>query len=179
MLVGMLKNSSLFNPRKEYRKDTVQHRRNVVLKQMQKYNFISKKQKDSLQQLPLKMNFTPETHNLGIATYFREYLRGFLLDWVKDNPKEDGSKYNIYLDGLKIYTTIDSRMQSYAEESVSEHMSRLQAEFFVQNTPKRNTTAPFVGVTPDEIKGIYERAMRQSERWRVLKTAGKLSLIHI
>ncbi|NAS31693.1 penicillin-binding protein [Flavobacteriaceae bacterium R38] len=169
MLVGMLKNSSLFNPRKEYRKDTVRHRRNVVLKQMQKYNFINKRKKDSLQALPLEMNFTPETHNLGTATYFREYLRGFLLDWVKENPKEDGSKYNIYLDGLKIYTTIDSRMQTYAEESVAEHMPRLQAEFFVQNTPQRNRTAPFVGVTTEEINSIYRRAMRQSERWRILK----------
>jgi len=174
MLVGMLKNSSLFNPRKEYRKDTVQHRRNVVLKQMQKYNFISKREKDSLQQLPLKMNFTPETHNLGIATYFREYLRDkFLRNWINENPKEDGSKYNISLDGLKIYTTLDYRMQTYAEEAVSEHMSRLQAEFFVQNTPKRNSTAPFVGVTPEEIEGIYSRAMRQSERWRVLKKKGR------
>jgi len=173
MLVGMLKNSSLFNPRREYRKDTVRHRRNVVLKQMKKYNFITQKHKDSLQALPLELNFTPETHNLGIATYFREYLRGFLSKWVKENPKEDGSKYNIYLDGLKIHTTIDSRMQTYAENAVSEHMPRLQAEFFVQNTPKRNRTAPFVGVTTEEINSIYRGAMRQSERWRVLKEAKK------
>ncbi|WP_340076072.1 penicillin-binding protein 1A [Leptobacterium sp. I13] len=171
VLVGMLKNSSLYNPIR--RPEMVKQRRNVVLKQMHKNGYIAKNEKDSLQKLPLEINFTPESHKEGTATYFREYLRGYLLDWIEKNPKKDGSKYNIYLDGLKIYTTIDSRMQKYAEESVEEHMKRLQKEFFVQNTLVRNPTAPFTGVTNEEIKGIYERSMRQSERWRVLKLQGK------
>ena len=171
VLVGMLKNSSLFNPIR--RPERVEQRRNVVLKQMYKNDYLTKEEKDSLQKLPMEINFNPESHKEGLATYFREYLRGFLGRWIKENPKEDGSKWNIYLDGLKVYTTIDSKMQRYAEEAVGEHMPRLQAEFFVQNTPKRNPTAPFLGVTSQEIEGIYNRAIRQSERWRVLKEQGK------
>ena len=171
MLVGMLKNSSLYNPIR--REELVLRRRNVVLKQMEKNDYITTTQKDSLQKLPLSIRFNPESHREGIATYFRMYLQGFLKDWIAKNPKKDGSKYNIYLDGLKIYTTIDSRMQRYAEEAVAEHMKQLQKEFFVQNTLKRNPTAPFMGVTQEEIKGLYRRAMKQSERWRVMKAQGK------
>ena len=171
VLVGMLKNSSLYNPLR--RAEMVKDRRDVVLRQMYVNDFITEKQKDSLQGLEMDIKYRPESHNDGPAPYFREYLRSYLTKWIKENPKPDGSKYNIYLDGLKIYTTIDSRMQKYAEESVKEHMKRLQAEFFVQNTPERNKTAPFLGVTSDEIKRIYERAMRQSERWRKMKAAGK------
>jgi penicillin-binding protein 1A len=129
MLVGMLKNSSLFNPIR--REEKVRQRRNVVLMQMEKNDFLTEAEKDSLQKLPLGIDFNPESHREGIATYFRMYLQqDFLRKWIKNNPKEDGGSYNIYLDGLKIYTTIDSRMQRYAEEAVKEHMQRLQAEFF-------------------------------------------------
>jgi penicillin-binding protein 1A len=171
MLVGMLKNSSLFNPIR--REEKVRQRRNVVLMQMEKNDFLTEAEKDSLQKLPLGIDFNPESHREGIATYFRMYLQqDFLRKWIKNNPKEDGGSYNIYLDGLKIYTTIDSRMQRYAEEAVKEHMQRLQAEFFKQNSRQRNPTAPFLNVTPDEIKSIYSRAIRQTDRWRVMKTKG-------
>ncbi len=171
VLVGMLKNSSLYNPLR--REEMVKKRRNVVLRQMYVNDFISEKQKDSLQALEMDINFNPESHNRGPAPYFREYLRAYLSNWIRENPKPDGSNYNIYLDGLKVYTTIDSRMQQYAEEAVAEHMKDLQAEFFVQNTPERNKTAPFLGVTSEEINRIYERSMRQSERWRKMKELGK------
>lgn len=170
MLVGMLKNSSLYNPMR--RKELVTARRNTVLNQMYKNNFLSRTERDSLKKLDLQINFNPESHNEGIATYFRTYLQDFLKDWIEKNPKPDGSKYNLFLDGLKVYTTIDSRMQKYAEDAVTEHMKRLQAEFFAQNTPKRNKTAPFVGLSQKEIEQSYERAMKQSERWRKMREAG-------
>ena len=98
--------------------------------------------------------------------------RSWLRNWVKNNLKPDGSEYNIYLDGLKIYTTIDSRMQKNAEEAVTAHMQKLQAEFFVQNTPERNPTTPFLDLEDFEIENIIERAMKTSERWRSMKRKG-------
>jgi len=169
MLVGMFKNSSLYNPRPQYNPVGTKNRRNVVLSQMEKYGFISEKVKDSLQKTDLGLNYSPESHREGLATYFREYLKQFLKNWIKNNPKPDGSKYNLYNDGLKIYTTIDSRMQKYAEDAVKKHMPRLQAEFFHQNTPERNPTAPFLDLTQKEIDALMKRSMRQSERWRHMK----------
>ena len=171
MLVGMFKNSSLYNPRRN--PEGVKNRRNVVLKQMEKYGYISEITKDSIQQLDLGMNYTPESHREGIATYFREYLREYMKDWIKNNLKADGSKYDLYSDGLKIHTTIDSRMQTYAEEAVERHMPKLQAEFFNQNKPNRNPTAPFLELENAEIKDLMNRAMKRSERWRVMKKEGK------
>lgn len=170
MLVGMLKNSSLFNPLR--REEMVLNRRNTVLSQMAKYEYISDKEKDSLQGLEMDLNFSPESHREGLATYFRMYMQKWLNRWVKDNKKPDGTDYNIYLDGLKVYTTIDSRMQKNAEEAVEAHMKKLQAEFFVQNTPERNPTTPFLDLEPSEIEGIMERAMKTSPRWRALKRKG-------
>ena len=167
MLVGMFKNSSLYNPRRN--PVGVKNRRNVVLAQMNKYEFIDETIKDSLQKTELDLDYTPETHNAGIATYFREYLRDFMKQWIKDNPKPDGEKWSLYNDGLKIYTTIDSRMQQYAEDAVQKHMPRLQAEFDHQNTPDRNPTAPFLELDLDEIDALMKRSMRQSERWRHMK----------
>ena len=169
MLVGMFKNSSLYNPRPERNPEGVKNRRNVVLSQMEKYGFITESVKDSIQNLDLELNYSPESHREGIATYFREYLRGFMKNWIKDNPKPDGSKYDLYSDGLKIYTTIDSRMQQYAEESIMEHMPRLQAEFFNQNTPRRNPTAPFLELTYGAIDTLLRQSIRKSERWRKMK----------
>lgn len=169
-LVGMFKNSSLYNPRRN--PEGVRNRRNVVLGQMEKNRYITTKQKDSLQQLPLEIDFNPETHNEGIATYFREYLRSYMKKWIDENPKPDGEKYNLYLDGLKIYTTIDSRMQTHAEKAVLEHMKNLQKAFFAENTPEKNKTAPFLDVTPDEIKKIMERSVKGSLRWSKLKAEG-------
>ncbi|MEM8927735.1 MAG: transglycosylase domain-containing protein [Bacteroidota bacterium] len=171
MLVGMLKNSSLFNPLR--REEMVLNRRNTVLGQMYKYGYLSEKEKDSLRDLEMDLNFSPESHREGLATYFRMYMQKWLNRWVKDNKKPDGTDYNIYLDGLKVYTTIDSRMQKNAEDAVEAHMKRLQAEFFVQNTPERNPTAPFLDLEPEEIGGIMERAIRTSQRWRALKRQGR------
>ncbi|WP_147677067.1 penicillin-binding protein 1A [Algibacter pacificus] len=167
MLVGMFKNSSLFNPRR--RPEMVKDRRNVVLSQMYKYGYINEELKDSLQQTDLDLKYTPQSHRDGIATYFRGYLDGFMKDWIKKNPKPDGTKYDLYNDGLKIYTTIDSRMQKHAEDAIEQHMPRLQAEFFHQNTPNRNPTAPFLDLDKDEIRLLLNRSMKQSERWRHMK----------
>ena len=171
MLVGMFKNSSLYNPRPERNPVGTKNRRNVVLSQMEKYGFITQTVKDSLQKTPLDLNYTPESHREGIATYFRAYLKTFLKDWINksENVKPNGEKYNIYKDGLKIYTTIDSRMQFLAEQSVTEHMKALQAEFFVQNTPRRNPTAPFLDLEDEEIERLLKLGMKRSERWRKMR----------
>tara|TARA_B110001469_G_scaffold61539_1_gene59044 strand:+ start:21180 stop:23519 length:2340 start_codon:yes stop_codon:yes gene_type:complete len=171
MLVGMFKNSSLYNPRPKRNPEGTKNRRNVVLSQMAKYGFLEETIKDSLQQLTLGLNYSPESHREGIATYFRAYLRGFMKEWVNNpqNTKPNGDKYNIYKDGLKIYTTIDSRMQTFAETATKEHMANLQAEFFIQNTPRRNRTAPFLDLKPKEIKSLLNSSMRRSERWRKMK----------
>ncbi|MDG1062821.1 MAG: transglycosylase domain-containing protein [Flavobacteriaceae bacterium] len=169
MLVGMFKNSALYNPKRN--PVGVMNRRNVVLDQMAKYDFLSATQKDSLQSLPLGVNFTPQDHDKGIGTYVREYLRGYMKQWAKDNPKPDGSLYNVSSDGLKIYTTLDSRMQRFAEMAVNRHMSQLQQEFDRQN--KANPTAPFLEITPEEEDQIIESAMKRSDRWRQMKREGK------
>ncbi len=171
VLVGMLKNSSYYNPLR--RPELVKSRRNTVFGQMKKNNHLSDKQLDSLKQLPLEINYTPQSHREGLATYFRAYLQQFMKDWTKENTKEDGSKYNLFLDGLKIYTTINYEMQQYAEESVKEHMANLQKEFFLQNTPELNPTAPFLEIEEEEEELIFKRAMRRSERWRKMRNAGK------
>lgn len=170
VLVGMLKNSSLYNPMR--REELVFNRRNTVLGQMAKYGYISEEVKDSLQAREMKINFNPESHREGLATYFRMYLQRWLNNWVKENPKPNGEEYNIYLDGLKVYTTIDSRMQQNAEEAVQEHMKNLQAEFFHQNTPQRNATAPFLDISRGAIDTILTNSMKRSARWRHLKREG-------
>lgn len=177
MLVGMFQNSSFYNPIPTRNPVGTKNRRDVVLKQMAKYDYISEKVKDSLQKIPLGLRFSPESHRDGLATYFRMHLQGFLRDWINKNPKPalegERNKWNIYLDGLKIYTTIDSRMQQNAEDAVKEHMKRLQAEFFHQNSLDRNKTAPFLDLTPEEINRIMERAIKVSDRWRIMKNEGK------
>ncbi len=175
MLVGMFKNSSLYNPRSHRNPVGTKNRRNVVLAQMAKYEYITEAVKDSVEQMDLELNYSPESHREGIATYFRAYLQDFMKKWVNDenNRKPDGSKYNIYQDGLKVYTTIDSRMQTYAEAAVKQHMPRLQAEFDHQNTPDRNPTAPFLELDREEIDLLMNRGMRRSERWRVMKNNGR------
>lgn len=170
MLVGMLKNSSLYNPLR--RPELVRKRRNIVYQQMLRNQLISQKQKDSLSALPIEIDFNPQSHREGIATYFRAYLQKFMRSWIANNPKEDGSSYNLYLDGLSIYTTIDSRLQTYAEQAMGAHMSTLQKEFFRQNTEEFNPTAPFLEVKEDEIESIMEQAKRRSERWRKMKLQG-------
>lgn len=198
-LVGMCKNPSLYNPVR-YNERT-KDRRNVVLNQMRKADYITTEQYDSLINLPLTLKYQKVDHKNGLAPYFREYLRMILTakepvrsnyaSWqdqkFKDDSKEwennplfgfceknrkpDGSPYNIYIDGLKIYTTIDSRMQKYAEEAVNEHIKTLQTAFF--NEKKGRSYAPFSkNVSQDEINSIITKSMKQSERYLRMKAAG-------
>lgn len=199
-LVGMCKNSSLYNPRRRNEKTRV--RRNVVLMQMAKAGYITAAEKDSLSALPLVLNYNPADHKSGLATYFREYLRLYIsakkpvkseyrgwqmqkyyedsLNWEQDplygwcnkNKKVDGTNYSIYTDGLKIYTTIDSRMQRYLEEAVEEHMVKsLQPRFF--RAKKGQKTAPFTeNLTQEEVDEIMLRSMKQSDRYRTMKKSG-------
>lgn len=167
VLVGMLTNPSYYNPNRESRKHLVLERRNTVLGQMVRNKHLTEAKYNELKAKPIKLDFKLENHNDGIATYFREYLRDYLKKWTKENPKPDGSTYDIHKDGLKIYTTIDSKMQKYAEEAVAEHLKNLQAKFFEEAKGKKN--APFVNITEEETKGIINRAMKNSERWRVMK----------
>ena len=127
VLVGMLKATTLYNPNRN--PETSLKRRNVVFSQMEKYGFLSSSEMDSLKDLPLLIDFTLTTHNQGIATYFREYLRNELQAWCEAHTNEAGETYNLYTDGLKIYTTIHSKMQRFAELAVSEHMKELQLKF--------------------------------------------------
>lgn len=171
MLVGMAQNPSLYNPVRF--PDRALKRRNIVLSQMQKYKFITPQQYDSLIKLPLGLKFNPESHNEGLATYFREYIREFFLkDWCKNhiNP-ETGEPYNLYKDGLKIYTTIDSRMQEYAEQAVAEHMKELQIAFFKECKKKKN--APFAwNLSKKEIEHIMLTSAKRSDRYKELKKQG-------
>jgi len=198
-LVGMCKNPSYFNPVR-YNERTL-NRRNVVLNQMRKADFITDAQYDSLKVLPLTLHYQKADHKLGLASYFREYLRGLLTakepirsnygSWQQEqynedkiawdsnplygfcnkNKKPDGTPYNIYTDGLKIYTTIDSRMQRYAEEAVDEHIHDLQKTFFKEK--KNRSYAPFSRqVSQADIDAIMQRSIKQSERYRKMKVAG-------
>ena len=169
ILVGMFKNSGLYNPVKN--PEGVFNRRNVVLKQMEKAEIITEAEKLKLQSLPIKLNFKLESHKDGTATYFREYLRENMKKWVEENKKPDGSDYNIYRDGLRIYTTIDSRMQLYAEEAVEAHMANMQEEFFEQ--AKDNKNAPFVNISQAETDRILKKAMKASARWNIMESNDK------
>ena len=171
MLVGMAKNPSLFNPIRH--NEICLKRRNVVLNQLVKYGYLSSLKYDSLKVLPLGLSFRPEDHNDGLAPYFREYLRDvFLKNWCKSHiNSETEAPYNIYKDGLKIYTTIDSKMQNYAEEAVYEHMNDLQKMFSKECLNKKN--APFAwNVSKQEIEGIMNSSVKRSDRYRQLKEDG-------
>lgn len=199
-LVGMCKNPSLFNPVRFNERS--RGRRNVVLDQMRKAGYITDEECDSLRALPLTLKYSRVDHKEGLATYFREYLRGMmtakkpdkndyrswqmqkyyedslawennpLYGWCNKNKKKDGSNYNIYTDGLKIYTTIDSRMQRYAEEAVEEHVGEyLQPRFFKEKQGRK--TAPYTSMLTDvQVKDILRKAMRQTDRYRIMKEAG-------
>ena len=170
-LVGMLKNSSLFNPLR--RPERVEKRRNVVLNQMKRNGFVTEVELDSLKQIPLEIDYTPDSHREGLATYFRAYLQQFMRKWTKDNPKPDGTNYDIFRDGLRIYTTLDSRLQQIGETAVDAHMANLQEEFFLQNTPTENPTAPFLDLREGEIDTLLQNKARRSERWRKMRASGK------
>ncbi len=168
MLIGMLQAPSWFHPVRNPERATL--RRNVVLSQMNRYGFISPEAFDSIRELPLDMSkFQVQDQNTGLATYFREVLRSQLVEWSKTRMKPDGSNYNIYRDGLKIYTTIDSRLQKHAEDAVAEHMGEyLQDEFFKHW--EGYTHAPFgTDLTQEEVNRLMTMAMRRSDRYRYLK----------
>ena len=169
MFVGMLKNPSYFNPLRRIEK--VRTRRNTVLGQMVRNGILDNATKDKLASQPIILHFHPESHKEGTATYFREFLREYMKNWAKENKKTDGSDYDIYSDGLKIYTTIDSKIQEHAEEAVQAHIKNLQKEFFLEQ--KDNKNAPFLKITPEETQKIMGNAMKSSERWRVMKDLDK------
>lgn len=203
-LMGMVKNPSYYNPVR--RNERTKNRRNVVFEQMYKADMLTATELDSLKQLPLTLDFHRVDHKEGPAPYFREELRRILrakkphksdyyqwerqkfvddsiawennplFGWIEKNPKADGSKYDLYTDGLKIYTTIDSRMQQYAEEAVETHFSQtLQPRFFKE---KRNVKgAPYTSnrneLSEKQLNALINRAMEQTDRYRILKKAGK------
>lgn len=161
LLVGMLKAPTAYNPRRNPERSI--ERRNVVLALMAEQEYISVSEKDSLQKLPIKLDYTYQTHNEGLAPYFREHLRQELEEWCKNNYKKDGNPYNLYTDGLKIYTTINSKMQKYAEQSVVKNMKELQ-KVFDRHWGSRN---PW-GRSNDPVM----TSLRRSHRYRVLKDEG-------
>ena len=161
LLVGILKGTTVFSPIKN--PERAIKRRNVVLEQMEKYGFISEAQLTENTSKELNLQFQSPDHNQGSATYFREYVRQEVTAWCKENKKADGETYDIYRDGLKIYTTIDSRMQAYAEAAVKEHLTYLQAEFYKH----------WKGKTPwGENTDIISTSMRRSDRYQQLKEEG-------
>lgn len=203
MLVGMVKNPSYFNPVRK--PERVRERRNVVLEQMYKNDMITHAELDSLKQLPLTLDFHKVDHKEGPAPYFREELRRVLkakkpvrsdyrgweaqkfvddsiawatnplFGWIEKNPKPDGTKYDIYTDGLKIYTTIDSRMQKYAEDAVTQHLSKtLQPSFFREKKGVKG--APYTTnreeLSSAQLESIIQRSMKQSDRYISMKRAG-------
>jgi penicillin-binding protein 1A len=161
VLIGMLKGSTYYNPKRN--PVNALRRRNTVLGQMEKYQYLTLEQFDSLKKLPISLSYISPDHNEGLATYFREYLRQELNNWCRQHPKPDGSQYNLYKDGLRVYTTINSKMQHYAEESVQKHMKDLQQQFYQSY---KNST-PW-GKSPKYI----DDAMKQSARWAKMKHAG-------
>lgn len=163
-LVGMLKASTAYNPAKN--PERAKERRNVVLKLVNDQGYITDAQRDSLREtIYNKSLFNKSTHRTGNAQYFREYLREFIKDWAKENKKLDGENYNIHRDGLKIYTTLDPAMQAYAEQAVTEHLPTLQEDF----------DKHWKGREPweDDPETFIERSIKRTERYRVLKKAGK------
>ena len=173
MLVGMFKNPWSYNPAKSDRQDVALARRNTVLRQMERNDFLTEEEADSLVALPLVLSFQRQGHDQGLAPYLREYIRSYMKDWIADHPKPDGSTYNLYTDGLKIYTTIDSRMQRMAEEAVERHLTNLQGLFFKQISKRK--AGPFYfqgGDSYAEGQKIIARAMRQTPRYRHYRDSG-------
>ena len=170
LMAGVVNAPTRFSPVRN--PNNALNRRNLVLKKMAENGYITDAECDSISQIPIDMShFSIRDHNSGQATYFREFLRGELNDWAKNTTRADGQPYNIYRDGLRIYTTIDSRMQRYAEEAVREFMGgELQPMFYKHWKGQKN--APFSNVTADEIDHILETSMKRSDRYRILKNAG-------
>lgn len=168
-LIGLLRAPTAYNPVR--RNERSKERRNTVLSQMAKYDFLDKDKAEKLMQTPLDISrYNPQSHDEGIATYFREYVRNYLKEWGKTHKKQNGEPYDVHRDGLRIYTTIDSRMQRYAEEAVKEHFKTLQKQFFAHT--KGYASAPFTGISKEEIEKAYTQSMRNSERYQTMKLEG-------
>lgn len=198
MLVGMVKNPAYYNPLRRY--DKIFHRRNIVLSQMVKYGYMKKELYDSVKTLPIELDFTKQSHNLGLATYFREYLRIImsrskperryffteeqyeeakyqwennpLYGWCSKNTKPDGAKYNLYRDGLKIFSTVNSTMQKYAEEAVKEHLGQDLQETFMASAENYQNPPFSDDLNSQEISYLMEISIHRTERYRKLKNAG-------
>jgi penicillin-binding protein 1A len=200
LLVGMAKNPALYNPVDSVKAISARKRRNIVLNQMKRYDFMDAKTSDSLKQLPMGLDFQRISHTEGLATYFREFLRRIMMakepkrknfeeyasyqqdslewttnalyGWCNKNKKPDGNPYNLYTDGLKIYTPVDTRVQQYAEEAVAEHLGKyLQPAFFAEKKGKK--TAPFsADLTPQQVQDIFWRAIRTSDRGKLMLNQG-------
>ncbi len=198
MLVGMLKNSVAYNPLRN--EEGAIKRRNVVISQMERYGYISRTVADSVSQLPLGLDLREDSHNTGLATYFREYIRSTmnsrepqrdwfysddayndalwrwqndpLYGWCYKNTKPDGTPYNLYRDGLRIYTTLNSKMQTYAEEALAEHLSKnLQPVF--DKRARNNRNPPYSNdLTTAQVNQIMARSVRQSDRYQNMRRAG-------
>ncbi len=198
MLVGMVKNPALYNPLRNY--DRMLARRNTVLSQMGKYGFLAMEEADSLKQLPIETEFMVQDHNVGLATYFREYLRTTMIrqepkrryfytkqqyedalyewennplyGWCRKNKKPDGTNYNLYRDGIKIYTTINSKMQKYAEEAVREHLSLDLQNVFNEHIKSYKNPPYSDDIDKKTIKNILEITMKRTDRYRSLSNRG-------
>jgi len=198
VLIGMLKASTLYNPVRNY--DRMLQRRNIVISQMNKYGYLQQAVSDSVKKLPIELDFQIEDHNTGRATYLREYLRNImrrpepdrnkyvressyedalwewdnnpLYGWCNKNKKPDGSNYDIYKDGLKIFTTINSKMQQYAEEALAEHLSKeVQPDFYVRAKTFRNP--PYSNnLTKREIEELLMNSLKQSDRYYIMRARG-------
>lgn len=168
VLVGLLKAPTAYNPVRN--PENALRRRNTVLAQMEKYGYLTHEQVEAKSAKPIKLKYTPQAHDEGIATYFREMLRNYMKDWCKTHYKPNGNRYDVHKDGLRIYTTINYQMQKNAEEAVKEHFKYLQKEFFKHTKGYRD--APFTGISRADIEKYYLQAMKNSDRYRVLKEEG-------
>jgi penicillin-binding protein 1A len=198
VLIGMLKASTRYNPVRNY--DLMLRRRNVVLSQMAKYGYLTPSVADSVKKLPIEVDFKVEDHNTGLATYLREYIRNTmkkpepdrnkyvressyedalwewennqLYGWCNKNKKPDGTSYDVHKDGLKIYTTINSRMQQYAEEALAEHLSKeVQPDFYLRAKGFKNP--PYSDdLTKKEIDDLIMKSLEQSDRYYIMRARG-------
>lgn len=198
MLVGMLKNSIVYNPRRN--EESALSRRNVVIGQMERYGYITPEVADSVRMLPLGLDLREDSHNTGLATYFREYIRTTMIryepernmfysddqyedalwrwendplyGWCRKNKKPDGSNYNLYRDGLRIYTTLNSKMQGYAEEALREHLSQNLQPVFNQRAKGYRNPPYSNDLNTSQVKQLINRSVRQSDRYLSMRRAG-------
>ena len=170
VFVAMAKNPSLYNP-KRYPERTKQ-RRDQVFVQMVKNGMLTVAEKDSLQQIPLQLEFRPQSHTAGLAPYFREYLRGYMKEWIKDYEKRTGRELDLYSGGLKIYTTINAEMQQNAEEAVQEHLGNYQRIFDIIKEDRKYGPFYFDENPAGNVKRIVDRAMKNTQRYRGMKRRG-------